>query len=187
MTSPGCSVRWPVRFTASSSAASRNAAMTSRRIYWPPNRPKPSPGGPCPAGRRCRAPPVVAPPSSKAIRSTPITSSTPTTGMASSVMSLWHAIPGRQGGESAARLRAGGFIPMTLTREQVPDRVSALLEGHPTRWVASAIALGDYDGRERTLEVFEADAREQRALLRRLRDVRPDIDARCLRKMRIGR
>ena len=65
---------------------------------------------------------------------------------------------------------------MTLTREQVPDRVSDLLEGRPTRWVPSAMAVGDYDGRERTLEVFEADAREQRALLRRLRDVRPDLE-----------
>jgi hypothetical protein len=65
---------------------------------------------------------------------------------------------------------------MTLTREQVPERVSDLLEGRPTRWVPSAMSVGDYDGRERTLEVFEADAREQRALLRRLREVRPDLE-----------
>lgn len=65
---------------------------------------------------------------------------------------------------------------MTPTREQVPDRVSDLLDGRPTRWVPSSMAVGDYDGRERTLEVFEAEGREQRALLRRLRDVRPDLE-----------
>jgi hypothetical protein len=37
--------------------------------------------------------------------------------------------------------------------------------------------VGDYDGRERTLEVFDADAREQRELLRRLRPARPELDA----------
>ena len=58
--------------------------MTSRRIFCPPNRLKPSPGRPCPTGRRDRVLPIVAQPSSKATHSTPITSSTPTTGMASS-------------------------------------------------------------------------------------------------------
>jgi len=65
---------------------------------------------------------------------------------------------------------------MMLTREQIPDRVSDLLEGRPVRWMPSSRAVGDYDGRERTLEVFEADPREQLDLLRRLRDVRPDIE-----------
>jgi hypothetical protein len=65
---------------------------------------------------------------------------------------------------------------MTLTREQVPERVSDLFEGRPARWVPAAKAVGDYDGRERTLEVFEADAREQRDLLRRLRGVRPELE-----------
>src|SRR5262249_20098877 len=35
---------------------------------------------------------------------------------------------------------------------------------------------GDYDGRERTLEIFDADAGEQRGLLRRLRHVRVELD-----------
>jgi hypothetical protein len=37
-------------------------------------------------------------------------------------------------------------------------------------------AVGDYDGRERTLEVFEANPREQLDLLRRLREVRPELE-----------
>jgi hypothetical protein len=65
---------------------------------------------------------------------------------------------------------------MMLTREQVPDRVSDLLEGRPTHWIPGSRAVGDYDGRERTLEVFEADPREQLDLLRRLRELRPDIE-----------
>lgn len=65
---------------------------------------------------------------------------------------------------------------MMLTREQIPDRVSDLLEGRPTRWMPGSRAVGDYDGRERTLEVFEADPREQLDLLRRLRGVRPEIE-----------
>lgn len=65
---------------------------------------------------------------------------------------------------------------MMLTREQISDRVSDLLEGRPTRWLPGSGAVGDYDGRERTLEVFEADPREQLDLLRRLREVRPEIE-----------
>ena len=65
---------------------------------------------------------------------------------------------------------------MTLTREQIPERVSALFDGRPTRWAPASNAVGDYDGRARTLEVFEADAREQRELLRRIRDARPELE-----------
>ena len=50
--------------------------------------------------------------------------------------------------------------------------VSALLDGRPTRWAEPVM---DYDGRERTLEVFLADAAEQRDMLRRLRPVRSDL------------
>jgi hypothetical protein len=65
---------------------------------------------------------------------------------------------------------------MMLTREQIADRVSDLLDGRPTRWMSGSGAIGDYDGRERTLEVFEADPREQLDLLRRLREVRPELE-----------
>jgi hypothetical protein len=63
-----------------------------------------------------------------------------------------------------------------LTREQIPERVSDLLEDRPARWMPSSRAVGNYDGRERTLEVFESDPREQLDLLHRLREICPDIE-----------
>lgn len=62
---------------------------------------------------------------------------------------------------------------MMLDRKSIPTRVSSLLDDRPVRW---GEALGDYDGRERTLEIFDADAGEQRGLLRRLRHVRAELD-----------
>lgn len=53
-------------------------------------------------------------------------------------------------------------------------QLGALLDGRPVRAVPQP---GDYDGRERTIEVFDADAKEQRRLLRRLRAVRAELDA----------
>lgn len=63
---------------------------------------------------------------------------------------------------------------MSLDREAVPLRVSELLDHRPVRWGET---IGGYDGSERTLEIFEADAREQRELRRRLRPVRAELDA----------
>ena len=65
---------------------------------------------------------------------------------------------------------------MTFSRKDVPWRV-ALAVGHPVRWAPPERAAGDYDGRERTLEIFMADAREQLELLRSLRAVRTEIEA----------
>ena len=62
---------------------------------------------------------------------------------------------------------------MTITRDNIPQVVSNLLGDRPTRWASGTV--GDYDGRERTLEVFEADAAEQLALLRQLRPVRSEL------------
>lgn len=62
---------------------------------------------------------------------------------------------------------------MRLDRKAVPVRVSDLLDRRPVRW---GELVGDYDGRERTLEIFDADANEQRGLLRRLRPVREALD-----------
>lgn len=64
----------------------------------------------------------------------------------------------------------------TLRREDVPHVVSQLLDSRPVRWVPPERVLGDYDGRSRTLEVFNADPKEQRQLLRRLRPERPAIE-----------
>ena len=61
-----------------------------------------------------------------------------------------------------------------MTRDEVPGRVSRLLDGRPVRWAPSSSLFGDYDGRERTLDVFDAEPRDQRRL-------RGDID-RALRE-----
>jgi hypothetical protein len=62
------------------------------------------------------------------------------------------------------------------TRQDLLPGISAVFEGRPVRW-AEPHALGDYDGRDRTLEVFNADAREQLGLLTRFRPLRPDVEA----------
>jgi hypothetical protein len=49
-----------------------------------------------------------------------------------------------------------------MNRDRVPFFVSRILAWRPVRW---ATPVGDYDGRERTLEVFNADLRDQRRLL----------------------
>ncbi len=64
---------------------------------------------------------------------------------------------------------------MTITRESARQVVSELLGNRPTRWLEAPAA--DYDGHERTLEVFDADASEQLALLRSLRAARSDLSA----------
>jgi hypothetical protein len=65
---------------------------------------------------------------------------------------------------------------MILRREEVPGRVSAAL-GRPARWATSEHLVGDYEGRERTLEVFLAEPHDQRGLVRSLRPLRPAIEA----------
>lgn len=64
---------------------------------------------------------------------------------------------------------------MTDPRTRQLAAVSALLDGRPVRWAVTQ--FGDYDGRERTLEVFNADAKEQLDLLRRLRPWRVELEA----------
>jgi hypothetical protein len=65
---------------------------------------------------------------------------------------------------------------MKLDRSTIPIRVAELLDGRPTRWVPQERLVGDYDGRDRTLEVFDAAARDQRELLRRLRVIREKVE-----------
>jgi hypothetical protein len=64
---------------------------------------------------------------------------------------------------------------MTVRRDDVPRIVSALLGHKPVRWSGPTVL--DYDGRERTLEVFDADAGECRDLLRKLRPLRSELQA----------
>lgn len=63
-----------------------------------------------------------------------------------------------------------------LHREDIPRFISRLLDNRPVRWMPPECAIGDFDGRARALEVFNADPGEQRALLRRLRHDRPAIE-----------
>ena len=64
---------------------------------------------------------------------------------------------------------------MVITRDDIAQRVAKILE-RPARWASASHGLGDYDGRERTLEVFNAAACDQRALLRTLRPHRSDLE-----------
>ncbi len=52
-----------------------------------------------------------------------------------------------------------------MKREHVPIVVSGLIGGRPVRWAPTERLVGDYDGRERTLEIFNADVPEQRPIL----------------------
>jgi hypothetical protein len=62
-------------------------------------------------------------------------------------------------------------------RGQILQRLQVLLDGRPVRWADPDRFIGDYDGRDRTLEVFNADASEQRALLRSMRPIRDELEA----------
>ncbi len=66
---------------------------------------------------------------------------------------------------------------MTASRDEWLPRLRDVFHGRPVRWGAVEHTVGDYDGRERTLEVFNADAREQRPLLTSLRSVRAELEA----------
>jgi hypothetical protein len=52
-----------------------------------------------------------------------------------------------------------------MKRERVPYVISRLIDGRPVRWAPANRSVGDYDGRERTLQVFNADPKDQRRLL----------------------
>ena len=52
-----------------------------------------------------------------------------------------------------------------MRRDLVPFAISRLIGDRPVRWGRS---VGDYEGRDRTLEVFNADPTDQRALLDRI-------------------
>lgn len=65
---------------------------------------------------------------------------------------------------------------MSGSRDSIPYRVSELLDGRPAKWATAESTIGDYDGRERTLEVFLADATEQRDLVRAMRPHRAELE-----------
>lgn len=59
-----------------------------------------------------------------------------------------------------------------MRREDVPYVVSSLMGYRPARWAPTERLVGDYDGRERTLEVFNAGPKEHLGLLAALRPMR---------------
>lgn len=63
-----------------------------------------------------------------------------------------------------------------MTRDEIPARVSRHLDHRPVHWTRPEWLLGDYEGRSRTLDVFNADPAEQIPLLRRLRPLRPELE-----------
>lgn len=59
-----------------------------------------------------------------------------------------------------------------MKREEVPSVVSRRLGGRPVRWASRDSFVGGFEGRERVLEVFEADATDQLVLRHALADLR---------------
>ena len=60
-----------------------------------------------------------------------------------------------------------------LTREDVPAHVASLI-GRPVRWGS---LVGDFDGRERVLLIFDVPGKEQRALMHQLQPHRAELEA----------
>jgi hypothetical protein len=68
---------------------------------------------------------------------------------------------------------------MSSVRDDIARETSSMLDGRPVRWTPGNRLVGDYDGRERTLEIFNTEAAEQRPLLRILsRRNTDELDAR---------
>jgi hypothetical protein len=65
---------------------------------------------------------------------------------------------------------------MMMNRDDIAKQVSMLLGDRPVRWLPRERLLVDFDGSSRTLEVFNADPGEQRALLRVLRPHRAALE-----------
>jgi hypothetical protein len=64
---------------------------------------------------------------------------------------------------------------MTNAGDDLVRRISDLFNARPVRWAQNV--TGDYEGRDRTLEVFNADPAEQADLFRRLRPIRKEMEA----------
>jgi len=63
-----------------------------------------------------------------------------------------------------------------MKRAHVPYFVSRILGGRPVRWTPPERRVGDYDGRERTLHVFNVDVKEQRSVLERIDGHRASLE-----------
>ena len=57
---------------------------------------------------------------------------------------------------------------MSVTRSQIPRLISSKLDGRPARWVPAGRLVGDFNGRDRTIEVFNAEVPDRMSLLEKL-------------------
>lgn len=62
-----------------------------------------------------------------------------------------------------------------MTIEDVPAVVAQLLR-RPVRWAPEQALLGEYDGDERTLQIFNTELRDQLRLLEQLEQYRPWLE-----------
>ena len=60
------------------------------------------------------------------------------------------------------------------TRSEVLRCFEKILEGHLVRWVADGIALGDFEGRDETIEVFDVPQSQQRRVFHEIRGARQE-------------
>jgi len=65
---------------------------------------------------------------------------------------------------------------VTAPRDTWVKKLRALMNGRPVRWAEPNSSIGDYDGRGRAIEVFNADFKDQRRLLHQLRPDREDLE-----------
>jgi hypothetical protein len=122
--SPSCSSRSPARSTVSLRAISPLTVRTTRSIYSPPSRRKPSPRCPHATAHRCRSSRVADPRSSMVTPCTPITSSTKRIAMAGAAVSPRRAITGRQlSALDPFQRTRGSFVQASFARWQGQGRV----------------------------------------------------------------
>ena len=67
-----------------------------------------------------------------------------------------------------------GRASVMSTRDQVLRSFRRALDGRPVVWASERTSLGDYEGHEVTLEIFDVPAEEQRDLRGRLRPQREE-------------
>ncbi len=68
---------------------------------------------------------------------------------------------------------------METDREQIRRLVSEVADGRPTRWADEGTTLvGDFDGREWTLEVFDVPSEQEHGLFLRLSGMFRDVRSR---------
>lgn len=63
-----------------------------------------------------------------------------------------------------------------MTRDDIAKLVALTLE-RPARWIPDELSVGDYDGRQRTLQVFNAEPAEQLSLVQKLEPMRNVLHA----------